>query len=150
MLAGWHSCPNTNAISCRKRADRSCNPSAKANTAGTAVGRSGGEERSRNANMARYLWKSGSPVSSSVCLSSGMECSFAVKGVGGAGSMDVKSLLSLLIWHALIRCLESKISPFLHFLCLPLAGCLPQYSFQSNITSLSNNFFLIFVILQFP
>lgn len=62
--------------------------------AGTAVGRSGGEARSRRANMARYLLKRGSLVSSNVLSSSGIDGSFAACGSGGAGSIDTKSLCS--------------------------------------------------------
>ncbi len=50
--AGCDSWPKTNAISWRKRADESVNPDAKALTAGIAVGRSGGDDKSRRANIA--------------------------------------------------------------------------------------------------
>ena len=90
--AGCDNWPNTNAISCLKRADGSWKPEANALTASTAVSRSGGEERSRRANIARYRWKRGSFVSSSVSCSSGIACFSDVCGSGGAGSMDAKSL----------------------------------------------------------
>src|SRR5215469_9380987 len=51
--AGCDSWPNTNAISCLNKADGSANPFAKVWIAGTAVGRFGGDARSRRANMAR-------------------------------------------------------------------------------------------------
>lgn len=55
-------------------------------------GEVGGEARSRRPNMARYLWKRGSLVSSSVFSRSGIEGSLASRGIGGAGSIEVKSL----------------------------------------------------------
>lgn len=50
--AGWDNWPKTNAISCLKRAEGSASPFANARTAGTAVGRSGGDARSRRPNIA--------------------------------------------------------------------------------------------------
>lgn len=60
-----------------------------ARTAGTAVGRSGGEARSRSVNIARYLLNNGRLVSSNVFSKISME---EPASIGGAGSIEVKSL----------------------------------------------------------
>ena len=91
--AGCESWPNTKAISCRKRAEGSEKPSANALTAGIAVGRSGGEERSRRANMALYRSKRGNRVFNNLSCSSGIESGRGDCVRGGAGSIDVKSLI---------------------------------------------------------
>jgi hypothetical protein len=64
-------------------------PFARARTAGTAVGRSGGEARSLRPNIALYLKNNGSLVSSNDFskLSIDLDCS-----TGGAGSIEAKSL----------------------------------------------------------
>ena len=62
--------------------------------AGIAVGRSGGEARSRRANIARYREKSGEVVSRRRDWSSGIECRWESCGREGAGSIEVKSLNS--------------------------------------------------------
>jgi hypothetical protein len=96
MDAGCESCPKTKAISWRKSADGSLKPFASARTAGTAVGRSGGEARSRRPNIALYRTKSGNLVSRNAVSRSSIDSAFSI---GGAGSIDAKSLCLLVFFQ---------------------------------------------------
>lgn len=94
--AGCDNWPNTNAISCRKSAEGSWKPLARARIAGIAVGRSGGDAKSLRPNMALYLRNRGCFVSSNDFSSSSIDGCWEFCGSGGAGSIEAKLLLNQL------------------------------------------------------